>query len=752
MDLGERYREKARQSFAATYIPALGASNWERGEVAVFLNGADAMLAEPPWEPPAFFTGDAQESALVVRLLMILRAALFVVLCVSFAAAAKKPKAKPCKRTAFSRHTTNYQAWREQMTVCDLLQDYDAAVRPSGRTPYNDSKGAVMVTTSLDIRSISAVSEKNMEFVAQFRFRQEWYDDRLRFIEHQGLLSPDYRNFEYIHVARDQRLWIPDTFFQNERNGWYHMLDQENRFLKIRSDGKLIYDRRLTLILACSMHLSRYPMDHQNCEIAFASYAYTTADIEYIWDTPPIILHEGANGALPNFEIAKLINGSCTSTTNTGTYSCLKVQIRLNRVFSFFLLQLYIPSTMLVGVAWVSYWIDWKSTAARVPLAIITLLSMITTSHAINSNLPPVSYAKSIDIWVGACVVFIFFSLIEYAVVNYMGILDEHRQMRKAACNRSRLSNVMDNDVFEATSPQSVTFSPQEKKRLLRRRQKKSFELREDGGDFEAFEMAERRPPRTAGVVEEGWTFHDTTDLVYIGQRKRVELVRWCSVLSSRGRAERIDIIARIIFPIAFMLFNFAYWSIYLEEQPSPRDIQWSKDPTQMKQETVKTLIGKFSMGLPILDHPYRFVVETGIMDLVLAVRESSTIVPVLPQLTRGIRAALYSFDSEKKKFCLRLLSRVTAMEEVGPALVPYYRQLLPPLSKSSRMARVFFSETIRQARNDRSHKSQNEKARQLEELVQATLNDLERTGGPSATINLKYMMPSYESCLHGLL
>ncbi|VDM68905.1 unnamed protein product, partial [Strongylus vulgaris] len=66
------------------------------------------------------------------------------------------------KRTTFDRHTTNYQAWREQMTVCDLLQEYDAAVRPSGRTPFNNSRGPVIVTTSLNIRSISAVSEKNM--------------------------------------------------------------------------------------------------------------------------------------------------------------------------------------------------------------------------------------------------------------------------------------------------------------------------------------------------------------------------------------------------------------------------------------------------------------------------------------------------------------------------------------------------------------------------------------------------------------
>lgn len=493
----------------------------------------------------------------------------------------KNEKKKPsCKRTKFDRKTTNYQAWREQMTVCDLLQDYDSAVRPSGKTPMNDQKGPVVVTVSLNIRSISAVSEKNMEFVAQFQLRQEWYDDRLRYMDYNnGILSAASRNFEFITVARDQRLWIPDTFFQNEKNGWYHMLDQENRFIKIRSDGLIVYDRRLTLHLSCPMILLTYPMDVQRCFIDFASYAYTTNDIKYEWrNTDPIILDAKANGALPNFDITKISNSTCHSVTATGEYACLRVELRLTRVFSFFLLQLYIPSSMLVGVAWVSYWIDWKSTAARVPLAIVTLLTMITTSHAINSNLPPVSYAKSIDIWVGACVVFIFFSLIEYAVVNYLGIMDEHREMRKAACNRSRLSNVIDSDIYmqragqAMTSPASLSaFSPVEKKRLLRRKRKKSFELREEeegGAGMQLMNVFANNngvsPP--VGVQAE-WTFEDTTDLVYVGQRKRVELVRWCSVLSSRGRAERIDIIARIIFPIAFIMFNIAYWSVYLDEK-----------------------------------------------------------------------------------------------------------------------------------------------------------------------------------------
>uniref|UniRef100_A0A914XXW0 Ig-like domain-containing protein n=1 Tax=Panagrolaimus superbus TaxID=310955 RepID=A0A914XXW0_9BILA len=191
------------------------------------------------------------------------------------------------------------------MTICELLEGYDPAVRPFGQNPLMEKRGPVTIHTSLHIRSIGAVSEKNMEYVAQFRFQQEWFDERLRFTHHS-----EFRNFDFINVARDQQLWIP-----------------ENRFLKIRSDGKVFYNRRLTLILACNMNL----------------YAYTTNDIIYKWDSDGIEVHPKANGALPNFVISSLSNATCDSVTNTGTYSCLRVNITLSRVFSYFLLQLYIP-------------------------------------------------------------------------------------------------------------------------------------------------------------------------------------------------------------------------------------------------------------------------------------------------------------------------------------------------------------------------------------------------------------------------
>jgi anionic glutamate receptor len=40
--------------------------------------------------------------------------------------------------------------------------------------------------------------------------------------------------------------------------------------------------------------------------------------------------------------------------------------LKLERQFSYYLLQLYIPSTLLVIVSWVSFWLDRTAVPARV--------------------------------------------------------------------------------------------------------------------------------------------------------------------------------------------------------------------------------------------------------------------------------------------------------------------------------------------------------------------------------------------------
>lgn len=102
----------------------------------------------------------------------------------------------------------------------------------------------------------------------------------------------------------------------------------------------------------------------------------------------------------------------------TGAYPCLEINFVLKRDIGFFLIQFYIPSLLIVILSWVSFWINVEATPARVSLGLLTVLTMTTHGDIASQSLPKVSYVKAIDIWLSACLIFVFASLLEFAVVN----------------------------------------------------------------------------------------------------------------------------------------------------------------------------------------------------------------------------------------------------------------------------------------------------------------------------------------------
>ncbi|CAB3408694.1 unnamed protein product [Caenorhabditis bovis] len=326
---------------------------------------------------------------------------------------------------------------KEQEIIQRVLKDYDWRVRPRGlNSSWPDTGGPVMVTVNIYLRSISKIDDVNMEYSAQFTFREEWVDARLAYgrYEDQDTEVPPFVVLATSENAdQSQQIWMPDTFFQNEKEARRHLIDKPNVLIRIHKDGSILYSVRLSLVLSCPMSLEFYPLDRQNCLIDLASYAYTTQDIKYEWKaTKPIQQKDGLRQSLPSFELQDVVTDYCTSRTNTGEYSCLRTRMVLRREFSYYLLQLYIPSFMLVIVSWVSFWLDKDSVPARVTLGVTTLLTMTTQSSGINAKLPPVSYTKAIDVWIGVCLAFIFGALLEFALVNYAARKDmTQRQMKQ---------------------------------------------------------------------------------------------------------------------------------------------------------------------------------------------------------------------------------------------------------------------------------------------------------------------------------
>lgn len=71
-------------------------------------------------------------------------------------------------------------------------------------------------------------------------------------------------------------------------------------------------------------------------------------------------------------------------------------------------------------MSWISFWIKPEAVPARVTLCVTSLLTLSTQHAQSQKSLPPVSYIKAIDIFMSSCTVFVFASLMEYALVNIL--------------------------------------------------------------------------------------------------------------------------------------------------------------------------------------------------------------------------------------------------------------------------------------------------------------------------------------------
>ncbi|KAG5284309.1 hypothetical protein AALO_G00025280 [Alosa alosa] len=318
-------------------------------------------------------------------------------------------------------------------TVDRLLKGYDIRLRP-------DFGGApVGVGMNIDIASIDMVSEVNMDYTLTMYFQQAWRDKRLSYSEIPLNLTLDNR-------VADQ-LWVPDTYFLNDKKSFVHGVTVKNRMIRLHPDGTVLYGLRITTTAACMMDLRRYPLDEQNCTLEIESYGYTTDDIEFHWRGGDTAVTGVERIELPQFSIVdyKLISKNVVFSTgyhhhHHSSYPRLSLSFKLKRNIGYFILQTYMPSILITILSWVSFWINYDASAARVALGITTVLTMTTINTHLRETLPKIPYVKAIDVYLMGCFVFVFLALLEYALVNYI-FFGRGPQRQKRAAEKAATAN-----------------------------------------------------------------------------------------------------------------------------------------------------------------------------------------------------------------------------------------------------------------------------------------------------------------------
>ncbi|KAJ3599234.1 hypothetical protein NHX12_033197 [Muraenolepis orangiensis] len=71
---------------------------------------------------------------------------------------------------------------------------------------------------------------------------------------------------------------------------------------------------------------------------------------------------------LPQFSIVNYKLVSRNVVFSTGAYPRLSLSFKLKRNIGYFILQTYMPSILITILSWVSFWINYDASAARVAL------------------------------------------------------------------------------------------------------------------------------------------------------------------------------------------------------------------------------------------------------------------------------------------------------------------------------------------------------------------------------------------------
>lgn len=147
-----------------------------------------------------------------------------------------------------------------------------------------------------------------------------------------------------------------------------------------------------------------------------------------------------------------------------------------------------------------------------------------------------------------------------------------------------------------------------------------------------------------------------------------------------------------------------------------------------------------FFDGLREQEQPYAFVAEQAVLDMLEA--GAHKVLPVIPQLIIPIKTALNTREKDVIVKILKVLQALVNCDTsnggglIGQALVPYYRQILPVMN-------IFINNN--ENLGDGICYSQR-KRMNLGELISETLEQLEIHGGEDAFINIKYLVPTYQS------
>uniref|UniRef100_A0A0M3K5M4 Neur_chan_LBD domain-containing protein n=1 Tax=Anisakis simplex TaxID=6269 RepID=A0A0M3K5M4_ANISI len=225
----------------------------------------------------------------------------------------------------------------DALVITELLKDYDKFKLPGGSN--------VQVSVEIWVQEVSKIIEITSEFELDIYVTEKWIDPSLAY-------------------------------------------DHLNPCKKIKLTGP------------CSNALRTFPIDQQKCMLFYESFNHNYEQVAMEWtETAPPITILKQNITLPDYVLVDFTATSVRRLYPPGIWNELIATFTFQRLYGFYILQVYVPAYISVFISWVSFYLGPHNIPSRTTVGVNSLLALtyqctLFQFGSVVSNLPKTSDVK----------------------------------------------------------------------------------------------------------------------------------------------------------------------------------------------------------------------------------------------------------------------------------------------------------------------------------------------------------------------
>ncbi|KAK2816568.1 hypothetical protein Q7C36_022839 [Tachysurus vachellii] len=305
----------------------------------------------------------------------------------------------------------------ESEVIAHIFKNYNKNIRPA-RHP--DDK--VDVQVKLTLTNLISLNEKEETLTTNVWIEIQWEDYRLSWN------ASEYYNIGVVRVPCTS-VWLPDIVLENNIDGKFGVAYYAN--VLIYSSGGIYWLPPAIYRSTCSIEITYFPFDWQNCTLVFRSQTYSANEINIIlaidyetnkpieWvDIDPEAFTENGEWAIKHRPARKLIN--TRYSPEDLEYQEVYFNLIIQRKPLFYIINMILPCSLISSLVVLAYFMPAKAGGQKITVSISVLLAQTVFLFLIAQKIPETSLSVPL---IGKYLIFVM-SVTTLIVTNCIIVLN----------------------------------------------------------------------------------------------------------------------------------------------------------------------------------------------------------------------------------------------------------------------------------------------------------------------------------------